>query len=64
MKRPNLAHLHPGDTRLPAGKGVFERTAAELRAMQPTEIDRRRGRTRRRLEEVLERRALARELGD
>ena len=39
-----------------------ERTAAELAAMQPAEADRHRGRTRRRLEDVLERRALAREL--
>lgn len=41
-----------------------ERTAAELAAMQPDDVDRRRGRTRRRIEDVLARRALARELGD
>lgn len=41
-----------------------ERTAAELAAMQPSEADRRRARTRRRLEEVMERRALAREFDD
>ena len=63
MRRPNLAHLHPADSRYSKAL-VRERSPAELARMQPTEIDRARGRARRRLEDVLERRTLARELGD
>ena len=60
--KPTRPHIFPGDTRYSEVRECTERTTAELAAMQPAETDRQRGRARRRLEEVLERRALAREL--
>ena len=62
--KPRNAHVFPGDTRYIQGRECTERTAAELATMQPTDADRQRGRDRRRLEDALERRALARELGN
>ena len=65
MKLGYLAHLYPADTRAPTRRYErVERSDAELADMSPSERDRARGRTRRRLEDALERRRLARELGE
>ena len=55
------SHLWRGDSRYVEIQRAA-RTEAETDARQPSEADRARGRDRRRLEDVLERRALAREL--
>ena len=64
MKLGSFAHLNPGDSRVPRWTKATPRTDAEIADMQPTERDRARGRARRRLEDALERRRLARELGE